>query len=202
VPAGGKAGDPVDSWVNLTSVMTGFLGVATVAYLSAVYLVWAARRMCEPEMADYFRRRAVGSGVVVAVLGAVTAIVMKSDAPHVFDGLTSRASPIAVLSMLCGGAALILLVGGAVRGARLLAVLAVAALTVAWGVAQWPYILPESLTFSSAAAPTSTLVTVTVAAGLAAALVVPGFVLLYTLDQRDLLTEEDEPSSGQRSPTA
>src|SRR3954463_16555216 len=44
VPAGGKAGDPVDSWVNPTSALGGTLAVAAVAYLAAVYLVWDARR--------------------------------------------------------------------------------------------------------------------------------------------------------------
>jgi cytochrome d ubiquinol oxidase subunit II len=39
VPAGGQAGDPVDSWINPTSVVGGVLAVATAAYLSAVYLV-------------------------------------------------------------------------------------------------------------------------------------------------------------------
>ena len=44
VPAGGKAGDPVDSWLNPTSIVTGVLAVAVAAYLAAVYLVWDARR--------------------------------------------------------------------------------------------------------------------------------------------------------------
>src|SRR3954469_2640645 len=39
VPAGGRAGDPVDSWNNPTSILCGVLAVVVVAYLSAVYLV-------------------------------------------------------------------------------------------------------------------------------------------------------------------
>ena len=58
-----------------------------------------------------------------------------------------------ILSVLCGVGALVLLVRDAARGARVLAVVAVAGVVVAWGVAQWPYILPESLTVSDAAAP-------------------------------------------------
>src|SRR5215207_95056 len=59
VPAGGQAGDPVDSWINPTSVLGGVLAVAAVAYLAAVYLVWDARRFGDAQMAEYFRRRAV-----------------------------------------------------------------------------------------------------------------------------------------------
>ena len=39
VPAGGKAGDPWDSWVNPTSVLGGVLAVCLTAYLAAFFLV-------------------------------------------------------------------------------------------------------------------------------------------------------------------
>ena len=95
-----------------------------------------------------------------------------------------------ILSGACGVGAVLLLVRGAARGARALAVVAVAAAVVSWGVAQSPYILPESLTFSAAAAPSGTLTAVLAAVVLAAVIVLPGFVLLYVLDQRGLLPEE------------
>ena len=144
-------GDPVDSWINPTSVVGGVLAVAAVAYLSAVYLVWDARRLDQTDMAEYFRRRAVASAVVVAVIAA-GAFVLRADAAYLFDGLTSRALPVLILSSACGAGALLLLVRDAARGARALALVAVAAAVVSWGVAQSPYILPESLTFSAAAA--------------------------------------------------
>ena len=67
VPAGGQAGDPVDSWINPTSILGGVLAVAAVAYLSAVYLIWDVRRAGDTEMAAYFPppghgRRHRGSG--------------------------------------------------------------------------------------------------------------------------------------------
>ena len=37
----------------------------------------------------------------------------------------------------------------------------------AWGVAQWDYLLPETLTVSAGAAPSGTIAAVLVAAGLA-----------------------------------
>jgi cytochrome bd ubiquinol oxidase subunit II len=190
VPAGGQAGDPVDSWINPTSVVGGVLAVATAAYLSAVYIVWDTRRLGQPDMAEYFRRRAVASAVAVAVIAAVGALVLRADADYLFAGLTSRALPALILSGACGVGALLLLVRGAARGARALALVAVAAAVVSWGVAQSPYILPETLTFTAAASPTGTLTAVLAAVVLAAVIVVPGFVLLYVLDQRGLLPEE------------
>ena len=67
---------------------------------------------------------------------------------------------------------------------------AVGSIVVGWGVAQWPYLLPDSLTVSEAAAPTATLATLLVAAGCFLLLVVPGFVILFVLDQRSLLPAE------------
>jgi cytochrome d ubiquinol oxidase subunit II len=198
VPAGGRAGDPVDSWINPTSVVTGVLAVTAVAYLAAVYLVWEARRAGDAELAQYFRRRALVSAVVVAVVGAVGMVVLHGDAPYVFDGMKGRALPVVVLGIACGFGALVLLARDATRGARALAALAVAGLVAAWGVAQWPYLLPTTLTVSDAAAPSGTLKVLIVTVVLAVAIVGPGFVLLYVLAQRGVLPEEGVPDAADR----
>ena len=170
--------------------------MVAVAYLAAVYLVWEARRDDDAELVEYFRRRAVVSAVVVAGVAALGMVVLHSDAPYVFDGMTGRALPVVIVGVLCGIGALVLLARDAARGARVLAVLAVAGIVVGWGVAQWPYLLPESLTVSDAAAPTGTLQALVVAVVMAVLLVVPGFVLLYVLDQRSLLPEEGVPDAA------
>jgi cytochrome bd ubiquinol oxidase subunit II len=190
VPAGGQAGDPWSSWVNPTSVFGGVFAVIVVAYLAAVYLVWDARRLSDEAMVDYFRRRAVGAALLAGVASLVGIFVLRADAEYVFHGLTSRALPLVILSALCGIGSLILLIRNATRGARLLAVGAVASIVIGWGVAQWPYLLPETLKVSAGAAPSGTLTTLLVAAVGAVLIVLPGFVLLYVLDQRSLLPEE------------
>jgi cytochrome bd ubiquinol oxidase subunit II len=138
----------------------------------------------------------VVSAVAVAVIAIVGIFVLRADASYLFDGLTSRALPVVILSVLCGVGALILLARDAPRGGRVLAILAVASIVVSWGVAQWPYLLPESLTVSAAASPNGTLTAVLVAVALAAVIVVPGFVLLYVLDQKGLLPEEGVDDVG------
>ena len=172
--------------------------MAAAAYLSAVYLIWDVRREGQAEMAGYFRRRAMAAAVAAAVIAAAGVLVLRADARYLFDGLTSRALPLVVLSAGCGAGALVLLVRDAARGARVLAVVAVASIVCSWGVAQWPYLLPESLTVSAAASPSGTLAAVLVAVALAAVLVLPGFALLYVLDQRGLLPEEGVDDAGDR----
>ena len=190
VPAGGQAGDPWSSWINPTSILGGVLAVTVAAYLASVYLVWDARRLSDASMVDYFRRRAVITAVVAGIVAFGGIFVLRADATHLFDGLTSRALPLVIAGAISGAASLLLLVRGAQRGARLLSIGAVATVVLAWGVAQWDYVLPTSLTVAQAAAPDGTIKAVLFAVVLAALLVVPGFALLYTLDQRGVLPEE------------
>jgi len=149
-------------------------------------------------MVDYFRRRAVRAAAVSAVLAAVGLVIVHADAAYVFDGLTSRALPVALLSVVCGVGALVLLLRDAARGARMLAVAAVAGLILSWGVAQWPYLLPETVTIQEAAAPTGTMTALVVAVLLALVIVLPGFLILYSLVQHQMLPEEGVEDVGDR----
>ena len=72
---------------------------------------------------------------------------------------------------------------------------AVVSVIVAWGVAQWDYLLPETLTVEAGAATSATIWTVTIATGLAVLFVFPAFGLLYHLDQKGLLPEEGMPET-------
>src|SRR5262249_42287814 len=92
-----------------------------------------------------------------------------------------------IVSAICGVGTLILLVREMHRTARVLAIGAVASVVIAWGVAQWPYMLPTSLKVSQAAAPDATLTTILVVFGIAAVVILPSLGLLYTLDQKSLL---------------
>jgi len=95
VPPGIAAGNLVSSWINPTSAISGALAVGTAAYLAAVFLTRDAQRSGEPALAEAFRRRALGTGVVVGALSAVGLIVLRADASTLFRELTGgRALPL------------------------------------------------------------------------------------------------------------
>jgi cytochrome d ubiquinol oxidase subunit II len=179
----------VSSWINPTSILGGVLAVTVCAYLAAIYLVWDSRRFDDEEMFEYFRRRALAAGVVAGVIAFAGIFVLHSDARYVFDGLTSRALPFVILSVLCGAGSLVLLFRNT-RGARALSIGAVATVVIGWGVAQWPYMLPTTLKVSQAAAPDGTLKAVVVVFAIAAVTILPALALLYVLDQKSALPEE------------
>ena len=97
-----------------------------------------------------------------------------------------------IISVACGLGSFVLLFREAHRGARLISIGAVASIVAAWGVAQWPYILPTSLKVSQAAAPDPTLTAIVVVFVIAAVVILPSLGFLYVLDQKSLL-DADAP---------
>jgi cytochrome bd ubiquinol oxidase subunit II len=186
VPAAG-GGDPTSSWTGTLSLVTGALFVATCAYLAAVFLVRDARAAADEDLQRYFIRRALAIAMIAgaAALGGV--IALHADARYVYDRLTSEGLPLVILSAACGLGALVLLVRGITRGIRPLAVGAVVA--VIWGffIAQFPYMLPESLSIEEAAGASASLTAMIVVFLTTAVLVLPALGLLYVLSQRSAL---------------
>ncbi len=113
VPVGNATGDAVTSWLNPLSLVIGALFVATCAYLAAVFLVSEARRAGTPDLEEYFSRRALVSALVTGALAALGLVALYKDARYIFDGLTSDGLPLVILSLVCGGAVLVLLHRGA-----------------------------------------------------------------------------------------
>jgi cytochrome d ubiquinol oxidase subunit II len=187
VPADGY-GDAFSSWLAPLPLLVGAIFVASGAYLAAVFLTVDAARSA-PDLERYFARRALGAALVAGALALAGVFVLEADEPYVFDGLTENALPLMIASALCGLGAIGLLLRGARRGLRPLAVGAFVALIWGWGVAQFPYLLPTSLKISQSAAPGPTLDAVLVVFGAAVVVVLPALGLLYWLSQKDLLSE-------------
>lgn len=195
----GTSGDPVGSWTNLTSLLTGALFVVTGAYLAAVYLAVDSERAGEHELRVYFARRAVAAGAASGVLAGITMAVLHSTARPLFMELTTgRGLALVVISVLAGVAVLALLLADVVRLVRPLAAMAVAAVICGWAISQYPYVLPPWLTLASAAAPAATLASMLIVVGIIAVLVAPSFALLFWLAAGSKLGEaEDDPPPRQ-----
>ena len=180
------------SWIE-ASVTIGF----PLVFLLFAFFIF------RPEHVDHHPNRvyigAALQGLIIGILVAFFVLPLRfaffvPDPNLVPDA--PRPPPRGIASLSAIPAFMLLLFRGAARGARPLAVLAVAGLLITWGVAQWPYLLPESLTVADAAAPAGTLGALTVAVALLLVLIVPAFALLYHLDRRQLLPEEGVADVG------
>jgi cytochrome d ubiquinol oxidase subunit II len=183
VPVGLDEGDVVSSWVNPTSFLAGALAVGTCSFLAAVFLCADARRE-DAQLTDQFRSRAIGSGLVVGALALAGPFVVRSDAPVLYDGLVGQALLCLVVSALAGLGSLLLLVRREFAAARVSATVAVAAVVVGWGLAQYPYLLIPDLRIEAAAADPATLRALLIVLLVGSALLVPALVFMYRLFQR------------------
>ena len=133
------------------------LAVLCAAFLAAVFLVSDAGRAGDVALERYFRRRAIGSAVATGLLAIAGVFVLERDAPFVFRRSAARGAPVHLLL-------------GRLRrrvphpdrernhaGRAGLAVGAVVAVLAGWGVAQYPYLLPTSLSIAEGAGAPATL---------------------------------------------
>lgn len=188
VPVEGN-GAAFSSWLEPLPLLTGALFVASGAYLAAIFLVADSHRVDDQEMEGYFASRALAVGLVAGTLAVAGLVALHGEARYVYDRLIVEGLPLVIVSLLCGFAVLGMLLARRRRGLRPLAIGAVAAVIWGWGVAQFPYLLPTSLTISDAAAPGPTLTAVLVVFCIAAVTILPALGLLYWLSQRDLVGE-------------
>ncbi|MFE7773338.1 cytochrome d ubiquinol oxidase subunit II [Streptomyces sp. NPDC057445] len=193
-----------DAWANPTSIFFGLLTIAATAFLGAVFLASDAARFDAPDLVDYYRFRALGSLVVVTLMGAAAFAVTRDDAPHVWHGLTHGAGLVLVIvAAVCAVATGWLLLRARGPWSRITAAGVVAAGVLAWGVAQRPYLIPTSLTVRDAAGDPTTLKWLAFVTLVAVILVAPAVILLYWLDthgELESLTEADLRQSGAGGP--
>jgi cytochrome d ubiquinol oxidase subunit II len=176
------------AWTSPTALLAGFLFVAACGYLAAVYLTGEAQRRGDTSLQAYFTRRAQAAAIVAGALSLAALAELHSSSPALFNGLTGRALPLVVLAGVCGLAVIALLTAGRLTGVRVIAATGVAAVVWGWGVARYPVLLPgTTVTLSNAGAPNDTLVALVVLFIVAAALIGPAFILLYSLQGRRVL---------------
>jgi cytochrome bd ubiquinol oxidase subunit II len=193
VPVGNAAGEPWGSWLNPTGLTVGVLSVLTGAFLAAVFLAGDAVRAGLDDLERAFRQRALLSGVLTGALALGALLVLNSDAPRLYDGLTSGWGLVLVLaSAVAGGGTVALVAARRHELARITASAAVACVTVGWAVALRPDLLP-GLSLEEAAASDVVLTALLITVAIGMVLLVPAMWLLYRLALRGDLGGEFEP---------
>jgi cytochrome d ubiquinol oxidase subunit II len=189
VPVGNAAGELWSSWLNPTSLMAGVLALVSSAYLAAVYLAADARREGDEEMVEAFRSRALVTGALAGAAAIAGAVVVRSDARWIFDRLVDTPAVLSVgVSLLAGGATLLLVARRHLDAARVSAAVAVAALVGGWALAQNPLLLPD-LTVAQAAAPDNVMVLLVISILAGGLILFPSLALLFRLALRGSFSE-------------
>jgi cytochrome d ubiquinol oxidase subunit II len=170
----------VEPWLTPFAFSVGVLALTLFAFLAAVFLTLETR---DRELAEDFRRRALGAGVAVFFASALVLLLSQETAPLVRTGL--MASPWALpLHLLTGVTAVAVLAALWFRRYRLARVgvgLQVSLIFWGWGMAQYPFLLPPSYTIVNTAAPETTLRLVLIALAIGAVVVLPSLWYLFQI---------------------
>jgi cytochrome d ubiquinol oxidase subunit II len=125
------------------------------------------------------------SGAVVGGLSVLGVVVVALDAPALFDGMIAfPALGLLILAGVSGFASMFLLWWRQYLAVRLTAALAVTSVLWAWGLGQFPYLLP-GVTAADAASTDAVLIASLTALGIGAVLLIPSLWLLYATFQRE-----------------
>jgi cytochrome bd ubiquinol oxidase subunit II len=178
-------GDRVGSWINPTSLVGGFLAVATCVFLAGVFLTADAARAGSTELAEKLRKRTLAVGIATGLIVFAGLYPVSHDAPTLSAGLRTQASPLLVLAAVAGLAAPVLLFRRSYSLARIPAAAAVGAVITGWGVGQYPWMLVDEVTINDAAGADATLAGLLVVVGLAGVIVLPALGYLLWLTQTE-----------------
>jgi cytochrome d ubiquinol oxidase subunit II len=197
VPAAGDSSIPFESWTNTTSIFAGMMAVAVGAYTAAVFLAADAVRAGLSDLAEAFRRRALGVAVVAGLLSIAGLFVVRDDARDLYEGLTSGLGLVCVIAAVLIGAVTVgLIVSSRFELARYTSGLAVGAVITGMVLAMRPDILPGELSVQDAAAGDVTLVATLIALVVALAVIVPSIWWLFKLTLEGRLSERFQPIAG------
>ena len=157
------------------------MAITLCATLAAVYLTVEASDERANDLAEAYRWRALISGAVTAVLGALGLLLSRSEAPIIWHGMLTHTLPLVVATMLIGVATAATLILRYYHIARVLIVGEAAFLLGSWGVSQIPYLIPPDVTVQAGAGPTSTLLLLLTGVIIGMIIVLPAMLWLFYL---------------------
>lgn len=192
--------NPWTTWTTPFALVCGLFAVALCSVLAATYLTVDAHKAGDHEVAEEFRQRALIAGAVTAALGALAAVLAISEASTLWHGLVGNALPLSIAAVVIGLATAAALLRHQDALARVLVAAETVCILLAWGVAQWPYLIVPDVTVNSAASPASVLGPMLIVSVLGLLVLLPSLWYLFTVARGDVTTRT--PASGVRVTTA
>jgi cytochrome d ubiquinol oxidase subunit II len=166
-------------WTTPFALVCGALALSICAGLAAAYLTVEQVQAGRHDLAEDFRRRALASGAVTLVLVLLALPLTNSTAPALWRGLTGRGLPLAVLALVMALIAGIAMLRRRYVLARTVIVVQVAAILLAWAVAQAPYLIPPRITIEGSASPPQVMEGILITYAVGAVFLFPSLGFLF-----------------------
>jgi len=157
--------DLLSSWTTPFALSVGIMAVLQCATLAAVYLAAEARTSHEEDFAASYRLKALLVSAITSGLGVLSISLSATEAPWLWQGLFTHALPFVGGTIFMGLLVLITLATRRYRLASLFVILETALMLISWGVSQFPYLIPPTLTIEQAANAPQVITTLLVVMG-------------------------------------
>jgi cytochrome d ubiquinol oxidase subunit II len=171
--------DLLSSWTTPFALTVGVMAVLQCATLAAVYLTAEAHAHQEKDFVASYRLKALVSSTLTSVLGVISIALSASEAPALWHGLFSQALPFVGGTILMGFLVLMALLVKRYRLASLFVILETGLMLISWGVSQYPYLIPPSLTIEQAANEPQVIAVLLVVMVVGMLLVLPALFYLF-----------------------
>lgn len=160
----------------------GAMAVALCATLAAIYLLVEAQDTeKDPELTQSYRHKALVAGAITAVLGALGLFLSPFESPILWAGMLQRGLLVVAITMFIGLGTAIALYVSRYRLARVLIIAETAFMLGAWGLAQYPYIIPPVYTIDSSANEPVVIITVLVCLAFGMIILLPSLYFLFSV---------------------
>lgn len=178
-------------WFQPFPLMMGAFTLLLFAYLASTYLLLEADN---PRLQEIFRKRAIIVALLAGLMEEAVVTIGKTGAPRLWGELTNS---------LWGGfiqlgvgsltvAVVWFLITRRYWWARTFAILQVTVTIWAWGIAQFPYLVPPNLTIFNTSAPDITLQFIMVALVIGALFLFPSLFYLFRIFKGNTLLGHKE----------
>ena len=168
----------IHSWLSPFSIAVGIFALVLFSYLAAVSLILESRH--SKELQDDFRRRAMISLVLMAIMAAIVYQTSATYAPTAhLNSFKGWALYLHILLSLIATCSFIALYKRYFHLTKWLAYTHATLMLTGWALTQFPYIVREQVTIYNAGAPKSTLHFVIIALIIAAIFLIPSFFYMY-----------------------
>jgi cytochrome bd ubiquinol oxidase subunit II len=181
-PDGTPRANYIVSWTSPFALVIGAMAVTLCATLAAVYLTVEARDAEHDEqLAEEYRLRAIIAGGITAVLGVLGLLLSSSQAQILWQGMLNHGVPVVIVTMIIGLCTAIALFLRRYRLARVLIVAETAFMLGAWGLAQFPYIIPPRATIDNSSNDPRVIGILLVCTAIGMVIVIPSLYYLFSV---------------------
>ncbi|HKD76516.1 MAG TPA: cytochrome d ubiquinol oxidase subunit II [Ktedonobacterales bacterium] len=169
------------TWTTPFAICCGIFALGMCSSLAATYLTVEAQMRKQDDLVEAFRWRAILAGAIAAAFGLFALFRASGDAPYLWHGLTHRGLPFMLGAMAIGLVTAFMLIQRRYYIARILLMLEIASIFVAWATAQMPDLIVPDVTVQGAASPTPVLQAFLIATGVGMVFFLPSLWFLFAV---------------------